>query len=78
MPQIAQQDYIRIEIGDNTALTDTEKAELAAKVANGTIFDCIIVCEGGEGRVMACDATDKGVYYYDPIDVAVIKLDYSE
>lgn len=57
MPQIAQQDYIRIEIKNSLALTDAEKAEIAAKVANGTIFDCLIVTSDYTSRVVGHDDT---------------------
>lgn len=57
MPQIAQQDYIRIEIEDITALTDAEKAKIAEKVANGTIFDCLIVTSDYTSRVIGHDDT---------------------
>ena len=78
MPQSAQQDYIRIEIADITALTDAEKAQIAAKVANGTIFDCIIVNGGVEGRVIGCDATGDLVYFFDTTSEQINSLDYSE
>ena len=78
MPQIAQQDYIRIEIEDASALTDAEKAKLAAKVAEGTIFDCIIVYEDSESRVVGSDAINKIVYFYDCANEVVGLLDYSE
>lgn len=43
MPQIAQQDYIRITIADFENITDAEKAEVKKAIANGTIFDVLFV-----------------------------------
>lgn len=65
MPQIAQQDYIRIEIKNSLALTDAEKAEIAAKVANGTIFDCILVLGDSTSvyRISGYDAVAEAIFY---------------
>lgn len=43
MPQIAQQDYLKIQIEDLSNVTDAEKAIIREKVSQGIIFDCIIV-----------------------------------
>lgn len=54
---IGQHDYTRIEIEDITALTDAEKAKIAEKVANGTIFDCLIVTSDFISRVIGHNDT---------------------
>ena len=43
MPQIAQQDYLRIDIADMEELTSEEKAKLRDAVARNVLFDTIIV-----------------------------------
>lgn len=43
MPQVAQQDYLKIQIADLANVTDAEKATIREKVSQGIIFDCIIV-----------------------------------
>lgn len=48
MPQIAQQDYIVINVVDVSSPTDDEKAALQKVVDNGTLFDCIIASEFDE------------------------------
>lgn len=53
MPNIAQQDYIRIEVQDFDNPTAAEIAELKKAVANGTILDTILVGERKEARVLA-------------------------
>lgn len=54
MPQIAQQDYIRIPIANRNNPTEAEKAELKKVLGNGTLLDSVLVFTEptkGEARV---------------------------
>ena len=42
MPQIAQQDYIKLEIANISSLTEAEKEVIKKHIDNGTILDCLI------------------------------------
>lgn len=55
MPNIAQQDYIRVPIADGTfqEITDEEKAILRSYLSAGVLMDVIIVTSLGEARVIA-------------------------
>lgn len=76
MPQIAQQDYIRIGIADIENPTDAEKAKIAAKVADGTIQDCLI--EDGAGHTAKVIAFDANyIAFYDLGTSSIIDLEYS-
>ena len=45
MPQVAQQDYIRLAVADPTALTAEEKAHIKKHVQQGTIWDVLVEIE---------------------------------
>ncbi len=82
MPQIAQQDYIRLHINDINLLTDAEKAGLKKIIANGTLFDCIIESQGVFYRVNSYEMP-KGVDTNAYINLAsdeliTIEIDYSD
>lgn len=49
MPQVAQQDYIRINIADFANLTDNEVQEIRNVLARGLIFDTIMSNEKDDG-----------------------------
>lgn len=76
MPSISQQDYLRIEIEDTSALTDTEKAAIQKNVDNGTIFDTIFSLEGGHylAKASSVNVEAKGINLYTE---ELIELDYS-
>lgn len=78
MPQIAQQDYLHIVVESVSELTDAEKANIAAKVKAGTIFDCIICLaeSGALYRPIFVDSDTKMVVIAD--NGGVIELDYGE
>lgn len=78
MPQIAQQDYIRIPIADLTEMTDSEKAEIKKAIDNNTIFDCIIQTEHGESRILAVSIMSKRFHLIDPEDGSLIFCIYDE
>lgn len=48
MPQIAQQDYIYIEVDDLAGLAEEEKLKIRDAHKRGVIFDVIIVFAGGD------------------------------
>lgn len=61
MPQIAQMDYKKIQIDDFGNLTETEKSEIQRCVDNGIIFDCVIVSDTINCRVLAVDTESKTI-----------------
>lgn len=80
MPQIAQQDYIYLEIGDFENLTPDEKKELRKAVANNTILDYVITYHSEDGinlhKVVGYSAVDAIVLVGMPGSNA--SLDISE
>ena len=67
MPQIAQQDYIRIPVA-NVAfnkITSEEKAQILKHLDN---WPDILVedADGNEIRFLSCDKKTKTICYYDP------------
>lgn len=66
MPQIAQQDYIYVEIADLAHLTDSEKAELRKHMAAGSLFDVIIINKVNYYvRIIAYDKDANTITVYD-------------
>lgn len=69
MPQIAQQDYIRIEVSSGSVssgeLTASEKAEIKKAVENGTIMDVLMVVPGVETlRIIAVSSASTSIAAY--------------
>lgn len=64
MPNIAQQDYLYIEIVDASSLTNGEKAELAKVVENKTLFDTIFILDNGnvKAKALSIDIDASEVY----------------
>ena len=62
MPQIAQQDYKIIEIGDYEALTYDEKVEIKRAVDAGIIFDCIFHYDTIFFRALGVSPSENEVY----------------
>ena len=65
MPNIAQQDYIRISVADMNHITASEKAEIAKYAESGTIMDAIIETPVGIARVIAHAPLDKAIVFYN-------------
>lgn len=66
MPQIAQQDYIKLEIANTSNLTEAEKEVIKKHIDNGTIWD-IIISENVDTetvfyRVVGLSKVDNEVY----------------
>lgn len=80
MPQIAQQDYLRIAIADLEAPTAEEKAEIQKHVQNGTIWDCLIAysAETPVSRVVAITEGDQSIFIFDTGTEAIIAVSYAE
>lgn len=62
MPQIAQQDYIKLEIDNISSLTEAEKKVIKKHIDNGTILDCLIPDAGSNAvcRIVTYSVTQAG------------------
>lgn len=76
MPQIAQQDYIRIEISGNSVLTASEKAEIKKAVENGTIWDVLMVSPGETLRIIAVSLASLSIATYSIEEEAIRVFSY--
>ena len=69
MPQIAQQDYLRIPIVDITAVTDAEKEIIREKVKQGIIFDCLLFLSSSTfAKVLSVNYVDESLTTPSSID----------
>lgn len=80
MPQIAQQDYIRIEVSRDSLtsgnLTASEKAEVKKAVENGTICDVLIVNAVETLHVIAVSQASASIAVYSIEEEAIKVLQY--
>ena len=86
MPQIAQQDYIYIEVADwgGTALPDETKKKIKAAIENGTIYDIIFIQPGTKGtnsevsaRVVAVDYANDLIIVWSFADGEMQTIDFA-
>lgn len=82
MPQVAQQDYLTVEIADVTALTAEEKAEIRKHLQNRTIWDVLFYFPLGPhtSRVITATNTEnaKSISLYSPDSGEIVEIDVTE
>lgn len=78
MPQIAQQDYIVVDIADIDSITDAEKAELRKYLSAGLIFDVILSYNDGAFRSKIIYASDYTVAVFSQPSSEVVEISISE
>lgn len=80
MPNIAQQDYLRIAIEDIEELTASEKAEIRRAAENGVVMDVILYnpTSMSESRIISHTPTHKTVVFYDWANAEVVYASYAE
>ena len=80
MPQIAQQDYIRIEVSASSVtsgeLTASEKAEIKKAVENGTIWDVLMVAAFETLRIIAVSSGTSAIAVYSIEEEAIRVFGY--
>ncbi len=78
MPQIAQQDYLHVKVGQISAMTEEEKAIIKKHVLSGTIFDVILESEhnGELARIIAVWPQDNSFAVYLCSAESVVLLPY--
>ena len=77
MQQVAQQDYLHLQIADVQSPTDAEKAEIKKHVAQGTIWDVLIETgDGAKVRVLYDDGAAIG--FVNPANDENLSISYSE
>ena len=75
MPQIAQQDYLRVEIENAYDITEAEKAQIKKLIENGTIFDVIFYLKPATfARVLSYDGSV--ITFYDPASSENLEVPY--
>lgn len=80
MPNIAQQDYLRIAINDIEEFTASEKAEIRRAAENGVVMDVILYDPTfmSESRIISHDPQSKTVVFYDWAKAKVVYASYAE
>lgn len=82
MPNIAQQDYLRIPVGEITSPTDAEKKLIKQYAEQGVIMDALIIegteGETGETRVFAHDPVSKKILFFSIAEGAFSEIVYSD
>lgn len=79
MPQVAQQDYIRIAVDNLSLPTAEERAEIRKHVQNGTIWDAIIAdSDGAFGRVLSVVPPSEQIIVYSVSGGEIQPVDYGE
>lgn len=74
MPQVAQQDYLRIAIANPGAPTDEEIAQIQKHVQQGTIWDVLVEINGAYGRVLSVSTNELYVHSATEGDIIVIEF----
>lgn len=80
MPNIAQQDYLRIAINDIEEFTASEKAEIRRAAENGVVMDVILYDPTfmSESRIISHGPQSKTVVFYDWANGEVVYASYAE
>ena len=81
MPQIAQQDYIRIEVSGESVtsgeLTASEKAEIKKAVENGTILDVLLVNAAETLRIITVSPASTSIAVYSVEEEKIVVFTYN-
>lgn len=80
MPQIAQQDYIRVEVSGESVtsgnLTASEKAEIKKAVENGTIWDVLMVNPAETLRIITVSSASASIAVFSVEEKAIKVFQY--
>ena len=77
MPQVAQQDYLRIEVADVTQLSADEKKQINDAAERGVLLDALVVAESGdESRVIAVNKDEKRAAIYSLTEEGVVTINW--
>lgn len=77
MPNIAQQDYLRIEVADFKNPTASEIALIKKSVEQGTIFDALIVSENQTSKVIGANLGGY-IFIIDTANMEISSILYDE
>lgn len=76
MPQIAQQDYLYVDVAAVDNLTADEKALLLKKVKNGTILD-VVLRDAANNIAKIIAYSEADIYYYCVPEGGIIVVNLS-
>jgi hypothetical protein len=80
MPQIAQQDYltVQLEFSGENQLTEDSKKRVKSVVERGILFDCVFFFQSAYNRVIGLDKVAEVINVYDSSSESVLTLSYGE
>lgn len=78
MPQVAQQDYLRISVENSGTLTAEEKRQIKETAERGVLLDALIVCDGEESRVISVHKDDERAAIYSLGNEEIVTISWRE